>query len=149
VWLLPVFYLLFQDVEMLACFLRPCSMGVFAEIVFPVGDGLAVEEELFAGQGAVEEGDGIVGIFGERLAQRLDGVAVIEGAICALSAHVISRTKVSEQGGGIGGSQSCPQQGFDGRVVVSIEQVGAGARFEPGGIIGIFLELLANQGFGF
>src|SRR5882762_8704951 len=75
------FYLLFQGVEALACFLRPRSIRIFAQIVFPVGDGLAVEEELFAGQGAVEEGDGIVVIFGERLAQRLNGVAIIESAI--------------------------------------------------------------------
>jgi hypothetical protein len=96
-WLvLPVFYLLLQGVEVLACFLRPFSMGVFAQIVFPVGDGLAVEEELLTGQGAVEQGYGIVGVFGECLAQSLDGVAVIEGAICALSAHIVGRTKVSE-----------------------------------------------------
>ena len=96
-WLvLPLFYFLFQGVEVLACFLRPFSMGILTQIVFPVVDGLAVEKELFAGQGAVEEGDGIVGVFGQSLAQRLDGFAVIEGVICALSAHVISRTKVSE-----------------------------------------------------
>ena len=93
---LSLFYLLFQGVEVVACFLRPFSMGVFTQIVFPIFDGLAVEEELFAGQGAVEEGNGIAGILGQGLAQRLDGVAVVEGVICALSAHVISRTKVSE-----------------------------------------------------
>src|SRR5882757_2076025 len=93
---LTVLYLLLEGVEALACFLGPFSVGVFAEIVFPVGDGLAVEEELFAGQGAIEEGDGIVVIFGERLAQRLNGIAIIENAIRALSAHVISRTKVSQ-----------------------------------------------------
>src|ERR1700733_4016463 len=93
---LPVFYFLFQGVEVVACFLCPFSLGVLTQIVFPIVYGLAVEEKLFAGQGAVEEGYGIVGFFGERLAQRLDGVAVVEGAICALSAHVISRTKVSE-----------------------------------------------------
>src|ERR1700743_1825044 len=93
---LPVFYFLFEGVDVLACFLGPFSLGVLAQIVFPVGDGLGVEEELFAGQGAVEESDGIVGILGERLAQSLDGIAVIEGAMGALSAHVISRPKVSK-----------------------------------------------------
>ncbi len=95
-WLLLPFYLLFQGVEVLACFLRPFSVGIYTQIVFPVVDGLAVEKELLAGQGAVEEGDGIVGVFGERLAQRLDGVAIIESVIRALSAQVISRTKVSQ-----------------------------------------------------
>jgi hypothetical protein len=92
--LLAFFEVLFDLVQVFACFLCPFPLRILVQIVPPVGCGAIVKKKLLAGQGTVEQGDAIIGFFDECLTQRFNGLTVIKGVIRGLTAHIVRRSEV-------------------------------------------------------
>jgi len=77
--------------------LGPFSLRIDAEVVLPVVDGLGVEEHPFASEGAIKKGDRIIRRFGQRLAQRFNRVAIVDGAVGGFGADEICRAEIRQQ----------------------------------------------------
>ncbi len=135
--------------QTLLAFFLPTGIGFDFQKLLPIGNGAIVKIKTFVNDGAIKKADRIVRFHADRVAQVLQAGFIVSRAGSGFRSFKLCGRQIDQQVKRIWLETQSMIQGFDGRLVVPVEQVRLRFLAKKVGIVWSFLQPLLNKGFSF